>query len=41
MRWKRPHHARWLAACVLAFLLAGYFGGFSFPVGVTFSAMYT
>ena len=36
MHWKRPHHVRWLAACVLAFLLTGYGGGFTVPVGTVF-----
>lgn len=41
MHWKRPHHARWLAACVLAFLLAGYVGGFSVPVGTVFLIIFS
>lgn len=36
MRWKRPHHTRWFAACMAALLLATLAGGFSLRVATVF-----
>ncbi len=40
MRWKRPHHSRWLAACLLAVLLSTLAGGFSLGVVAVFLVIF-
>lgn len=40
MRWTRPHHGRWLAACLVAFLLSGSFGGFNASIAMVFLVIF-
>ena len=40
MRWIRPRHTRWLAACLLMMLLSVWAGGLSFSVVVVFAAIF-
>lgn len=40
MRWKRPHHTRWLAACLLALLISTLAGGFSLRVATVFLVIF-
>ena len=40
MRWIRPRHTRWLAACLLMLLLSVWAGGLSFSVVVVFAAIF-
>ena len=40
MRWIRPHHTRWLAACVLGLLLSVWAGGISFTLVVMFAIIF-
>ena len=40
MRWIRPHHTRWLAACLLGLLLSVWAGGLSFTVVVVFAIIF-
>ena len=40
MRWTRPQHTRWLAACLLVLLLSVWAGGFSFSVVVVFAVIF-
>ena len=37
MRWIRPHHTRWLAACLLGLLLSVWVGALSFTVVLVFA----
>ncbi|MBU3707249.1 MAG: hypothetical protein FGM50_11310 [Mycobacterium sp.] len=36
----RPHHTRWLAACLLGLLLSVWAGGLSFTVVVVFAIVF-
>ena len=40
MRWTRPQHTRWLAACLLVLLLSVWAGGFSFSALVVFAVIF-
>ena len=40
MRWTRPHHTRWLVACVLALLISTLVGGFSLRVIFVFAVIF-
>ena len=40
MRWTRPQHTRWLAACLLVLLLSVWAGGFSFSAVVVFAVIF-
>ena len=40
MRWIRPHHTRWLAACLLGLLLSVWAGGLSFTVVLVFTIIF-
>lgn len=40
MRWKRPHHTRWLAACLLGLLISSVVGGFSLRVAAVFVVIF-
>jgi hypothetical protein len=40
MRWIRPQHTRWLAACLLTMLLSVWAGGLSFSVVVVFMTIF-
>lgn len=40
MRWKRPYHTRWLAACLLALILSTLVGGFSLGVAAVFLVIF-
>ena len=34
--WKRPHHTRWLTACLIGLALAVLIGGFDFGLAALF-----
>ena len=36
MRWKRPYHDRWAAACLVGLVIAAWVGGFSLSLAVIF-----
>ena len=40
MRWTRPQHTRWLAACLLVLLLSVWAGGLSFSAVVVFAVIF-
>ena len=40
MRWIRPRHTRWLAACLLMMLLTVWAGGLSFSVLMVFAVIF-
>lgn len=36
LEWKRPHHSRWLAACLTGLVLAALAGGFNLGLAAVF-----
>lgn len=40
MRWKRPDHTRWLAACLAGLGISAWIGGFSLSLAVIFVILF-